>query len=783
MSEKTLLKALFHRRVPQILGLYLGAAWIAIEFSDMIVDRYGLGQTLVDFLLVLLASFVPTVLMLAWFHGAPGRDEWTRVEKIGIPLNILLCIGLLVVLFRGEELGATTTTVTVTDEEGQQVERVVARPELRRRIAVFFLENRSDDPELDWLQYGLAVGLAKNLGQNMFVSVWTPYLEYESRGFIEFRQAGYPDGLGAPLALMQSIARKKRRDYFVKGYFERSGDEFSVGLEAYRASDAKSVFSERLSGPDVVPLADRLEDRLEEALDLPADEGRARLAMADRAAESPEALRHAVLGLNAEHMDNDLEQAVGHWRRAVEIEPSFAAAHMNLASAMFQLGDVEAAVQALGKALQHDYLLTDDEKFIAKGMNYTVRGQIDKGIRLYEMWAELYPQNTLARKYLAAAYEQLANRPADALAQIEAVYELDPDDDRVLLWMGRLQEVLGDVDAAIELYGRYAASDPEDQTALIEMAEALIHVGRLDEARERYERAELLDPGSVTPVVGLAQIALRVGQYDDARRHLEVADSVAQLPQQADEVVRGRIGYRLARGQPAAAIDLVDRLYEVDSAYMQPINLLMMTHVHYARAYAEAGQTTRGVEILSRLQAGFEPPLDGLADVGFMLLWTAAGDAGKLAEYTDKVDAFLRSLQQERFYYSVDMARARLAELGGDLEQALASSRAALANLTSSVSVVEEIDDLRRIRLTLADYLIRTGKLDEAAAVLDRQLAGYPADPLGNLRLAELERARGRTAQARQALSKSLDAYGDADPGYAPAMAVRRLAAELGAAD
>ena len=123
MSEKTLLKALFHRRVPQILGLYLGAAWIAIEFSDMIVDRYGLGQTLVDFLLVLLASFVPTVLMLAWFHGAPGRDEWTRVEKIGIPLNILLCIGLLVVLFRGEELGATTTTVTVTDEEGQQVDR------------------------------------------------------------------------------------------------------------------------------------------------------------------------------------------------------------------------------------------------------------------------------------------------------------------------------------------------------------------------------------------------------------------------------------------------------------------------------------------------------------------------------------------------------------------------------------------------------------------------------------------------------------------------------------
>jgi predicted Zn-dependent protease len=127
------------------------------------------------------------------------------------------------------------------------------------------------------------------------------------------------------------------------------------------------------------------------------------------------------------------------------------------------------------------------------------------------------------------------------------------------------------------------------------------------------------------------------------------------------------------------------------------------------------------------------------------------------------------------------MARARLAELDGDLELAVASARDALDKLKSSISVVEEVDDHRRIRLGLADYLIRTGRLDEAATVLDRQLAGYPADPLGNLRLAELEQARGRPGEAGQALSKSLEAWTDADPNYAPAIVARRLAGELDA--
>jgi hypothetical protein len=37
------------------------------------------------------------VIILAYFHGAPGKDEWTKMEKIGIPVNILFIAVVLVI--------------------------------------------------------------------------------------------------------------------------------------------------------------------------------------------------------------------------------------------------------------------------------------------------------------------------------------------------------------------------------------------------------------------------------------------------------------------------------------------------------------------------------------------------------------------------------------------------------------------------------------------------------------------------------------------------------------
>ena len=55
-----------------------------IQFMDWIVNRYILSPHLVDLSLGIIISFVPTILIMAYFHGKPGKDKWTNIEKIGI---------------------------------------------------------------------------------------------------------------------------------------------------------------------------------------------------------------------------------------------------------------------------------------------------------------------------------------------------------------------------------------------------------------------------------------------------------------------------------------------------------------------------------------------------------------------------------------------------------------------------------------------------------------------------------------------------------------------------
>ena len=72
-SRVTFFKNLLNRRIPQIAGIYLGVGWGIIQFIDWIVNRYLLSPHLVDLAFVILISFVPSIIVMAYFHGMPGR--------------------------------------------------------------------------------------------------------------------------------------------------------------------------------------------------------------------------------------------------------------------------------------------------------------------------------------------------------------------------------------------------------------------------------------------------------------------------------------------------------------------------------------------------------------------------------------------------------------------------------------------------------------------------------------------------------------------------------------
>ncbi|MGH7541851.1 MAG: hypothetical protein ACRELC_12710, partial [Gemmatimonadota bacterium] len=98
-------RRLADRRVPHLVVAYAAVSWGLIQFVDWLASRYALSTHLVDFSLVALALLSPGVALLAWRHGAPGRDRWSRVERVAISSNLLAAVAILVAGFGGKPLG------------------------------------------------------------------------------------------------------------------------------------------------------------------------------------------------------------------------------------------------------------------------------------------------------------------------------------------------------------------------------------------------------------------------------------------------------------------------------------------------------------------------------------------------------------------------------------------------------------------------------------------------------------------------------------------------------
>ena len=101
MPNKSFIKTLMERRILQILGSYFIAGTSLIFFIQYLVDKYQFPSHYPTLSLFALIGILPSVLMIAYFHGAPGKDEWTKVERIGIPINVLFIAG---ILFFGDSM-------------------------------------------------------------------------------------------------------------------------------------------------------------------------------------------------------------------------------------------------------------------------------------------------------------------------------------------------------------------------------------------------------------------------------------------------------------------------------------------------------------------------------------------------------------------------------------------------------------------------------------------------------------------------------------------------------
>ncbi|MGD2123945.1 MAG: tetratricopeptide repeat protein [Gemmatimonadota bacterium] len=757
---------LWKRRVPHLIGVYLGISWGVLEFVGFLVNQYLLSTHLVTLCLVVMASLIPSVMVVAYFHGAPGRQGWTKVERVTVPANLIGLAVLLSIMFTGKDLGAATTSVTVTDEEGVETERVIPKSEFRTRIALFYFDADPADTAAAWLRYGVPSAVATDLAQNHFLDLRSAPLFAD-----RLREAGFEELVDVPLSLQREIAEDLHRSHFVAGTVSTAGGEISATVSLYDARRGGLLEERTFDGEDVFALADEISLQLRQDLGVPelGGEEDQDLPVSELLTDSPEAYRCYVEASEGIYVRRDFAGAAIPIEEAIAIDPTFADAQYSLAQVYYLTNRTEEAVAPLQAAMEHIYRFPERSRFQVKSDYYfLVRQDAVRAMASIEMWADLFPDDIAA--YQARAQIQMVrNDKPGWLASLQKILELDPAQRDVLLQIGDLQQAMGDLAAARESFRTYADEFPDNTQVLAQLAGVARLTGELEEARALYDRALLLDPSDVGLMVGMGNAERSLGRFGEALQQFDMALAAAATPEERAQVQKALESYYESRGQLERATEHLEQRLAAQSSFL-PELYAVLVRMSAADAYVEAGREAEAFAMVEEVRRQVQPPFDAMAALGKLRIHLARDDADAVEAALPAVEAMLASLGFENLRPALVHARGRMLELRGEHREA--------------IEAYEEERRLSPADMTIPRRLGRCyrelGEYDHALTLIQEALRVSPYDPRTNYEIALTFDAMGLTDDARTHLHRALEVWTEADEGYQPAARAREALASLG---
>lgn len=762
-----MLHQLLDRRVPQFVGLYVVGGWGVLQFVDFLVDRYLLSPALIDLSFAVLLLFVPTVFVIAWRHGAPGADEWKRIDGAAIGLNLLVASAALFVLFRGRELGAATTVKLLEDAEGNTVQRSVPKAGFRRSALLFGFDNETGDPDLDWLKTGLLLAVSLDISQDPFVQVTT---SLDDDGVRELLAEGgvEPEGT-VPLSLKRNAALARGTLHFVGGTigFGR-GDTLRVATRLYDTQTGRVTASHEYLAVTPLDVADRIsvdlrrdmgipDGQIEQSVDLPARE---------LITDSQSAFR--AISEAAGSLRTDLATAAEKARQAVALDSTSAVAHLMVVNAAFLAGDQAAARDAMSAAARYDYRLPERTRLGLQVQSaWLFDGDVEAAIRAGKYWTEVYPQDVEARRLLSAIFGVSGNGEGQ-IQQLHALLAIDSTDVDAMRTLGRAFAGQAEYDSAVSYYEDLLERRPGDLDTRLELASTLRAANRNDAARDALREAGVVAPRDPDVPRQLALLDIQAGDFEGAERQLEEVRSRERTPAERERRAGLEETFYYERGQ----------FSRLEGAYRRRLAML----------------------------AASQPQIQVVASIFNSEFLIFAAEAGREREALAQIDS-LRSTVQEPWNLFLAMSALRIHLDVGDVEAARSSLAAArrlidtfgaadvreanFAWAAGRIAALEDGDCRRAIReydrarelnpngaqyhLTRLECLTELKRWDDAQAEAEWLLERSPAHGKYLLAAARLDAARGRRDEAIGHLETALATWSAADPGYRPAREARAL--------
>ena len=751
------------RRVLPAVGVYVGACWVVIEILDRLTDRYFLSPYLTDIVFWGLYSLLPTVFLLAWTHGRPGKDKVTRAEKIGVPLNVILTTGMLLMVFGSKDLSATAELVTVANELGQSEAHYVPKDSYRRRVAVFFLSNDTGDPDLDWLQYGATELLAQDLQQNPFIVVTSPWPHHGSGSYGRMQAAGYDDGIGLPLSLKQDIARAANRAFFIDGSVGQAGEEFRVTAGIWSTDSLERLAELTEQGADLMAVLDRISTGIQEVLEIPSAGG-GDLPLRETYGRSVAAVRSYVEGRNALTFENDFTESNRLYDEAIAADPGFVLAWFRKGLNQWEQGDAVGAEASLVEAQKLAYRLPDRNRNELKGLTYRISGDQEKLEKFLRLQVRIRDD--------AVAYRDLANflsltgRLEESKQQFKAAMQRDSSDLRSYMRLATLERSTGNIEAAIDYVARYLEVRPGDLEGHLMMGDLWVYAGEIEVAKDNFEQAQLLEDPPVTATLRLAGLALRQADWTETRELIEEARTAAITPQHLSAVLNAESNLEVRLGRIGRALELVEQQAEINRQVMSPVEQVFSYTVPVIQFNLLLDRTEIAEEVLAAAREAIQPPINQFLSFMEAVLRARTGEFERAELAVGEGRAVIERFKADYLSFQIPLVSAEIAAAREDYSAAARLYQEAIDRLQRAAIVVPQVSGMASFYGACAKMHVRAGELDFAQSVLDDGFKRDAAEPTLWVGQAMLQEVNGAPHMALASVNYALAIWADADPDY-----------------
>ena len=181
-----------------------------------------------------------------------------------------------------------------------------------------------------------------------------------------------------------------------------------------------------------------------------------------------------------------VDEAIAEFQRALEIQPNYVMAHYNLGEALRQKGEVDAAIAHFQKALDIQPEYADAHNSL--GVSLLEKGQVDEAMVHLQRALEIQPDYAEAHSNLARALNQ-KGQVDEAMVHLQRALEIQPDHAETHNNLANVLRQKGQVREAVAHYQKALEIQPDYAMAHYNLANLFQQAGQVREAITHYQRA------------------------------------------------------------------------------------------------------------------------------------------------------------------------------------------------------------------------------------------------------------------------------------------------------